>query len=232
MSNSRRNLDLCVRPTLHAYAQLVKIAKERTHNPWCVLLRKPPPRQLVVLRPPPLTLSTLGFERVRVIAEEDTMTEWVTPVFQHGRSFVKDNKDELLYLNGNVKRFPPMDLDLVNYFDLKKLFEDLGYHEFKKMCWYDPRAPSMEASLHPIYGDKKIREMCDAKREDRETNELYLFFDHPIMEDVEWSEEDEMNFGQRDDGNNNMNEEYTDDNREADVFSDDPISDGLGMCKE
>ncbi|XLS81246.1 hypothetical protein HN51_047077 [Arachis hypogaea] len=35
------------------------------------------------------------------------------------------------------------------------------------------------------------------------------------MEDVEWSEEDEMNLGQGDDGNNNMKEEHTDDDREA-----------------
>ncbi|RYR25273.1 hypothetical protein Ahy_B02g058957 [Arachis hypogaea] len=127
------------------------------------------------------------------------MTEWVTPVFQHVGSFVKYNKGELLYLNGNIKRFPPIILDLVNYFDLKKLFEELSYHEFKKMCWYDPRAPSMEAGLHPIYGGKKIREMCDTKREDREIDELYLFFDHSIMEDVKWLEEDEMNLGQGDD---------------------------------
>ncbi|QHO31490.1 uncharacterized protein DS421_8g241950 [Arachis hypogaea] len=136
------------------------------------------------------------------------MTDWVIPVFQHGGSFVKDNKGELLYINGNVKRFPPLDLDLVNYFDLKKMFEELGYHAYKKMYWYDPTAPSYEAGLHPIYGDKKIREMCDKKREDRETDELCLFFDHPIMEDVDFEDSDD-----------------TDEHSEAEVLSDEPISD-------
>ncbi|XP_025649566.1 uncharacterized protein [Arachis hypogaea] len=136
------------------------------------------------------------------------MTDWVIPVFQHGGSFVKDNKGELLYINGNVKRFPPLDLDLVNYFDLKKMFEELGYHAYKKMYWYDPTAPSYEAGLHPIYGDKEIREMCDKKREDRETDELCLFFDHPIMEDVDFEDSDD-----------------TDEHSEAEVLSDEPISD-------
>ncbi|QHO38999.1 uncharacterized protein DS421_4g125240 [Arachis hypogaea] len=122
------------------------------------------------------------------------MIDWVIPVFQHGGSFVKDDKVELLYLNGNVKRFPPMDLDLVNLFDLKKMFEELGYQKYKKMYWYDPRAPSMEASLHPIYRDKKIREMCDKKMKDRNTDELCFFY-HPIMDDANFVEEDEMNFG-------------------------------------
>ncbi|QHO33737.1 uncharacterized protein DS421_9g260850 [Arachis hypogaea] len=136
------------------------------------------------------------------------MTEWVIPAFQHEESFVKDNKDELLYINGNVKKFPPLDLDLVNYFDLKKIFEELGYHAYKKMYWYDPTTPSYEAGLHPIYGDKKIREMCDKKREDKETDELCLFFDHPIMEDVAFEDSDD-----------------TDEHSEAEVLSDEPISD-------
>ncbi|XP_020963932.1 uncharacterized protein LOC110265326 [Arachis ipaensis] len=88
------------------------------------------------------------------------------------------------------------------------MFEELGYHAYKKMYWYDPTAPSYEAGLYPIYGDKEIREMCDKKREDRETDELCLFFDHPIIEDVDFEDNDD-----------------TDEHSEAEVLSDEPISD-------
>ncbi|MED6111896.1 hypothetical protein PIB30_056524 [Stylosanthes scabra] len=86
------------------------------------------------------------------------MTELVVPVFQYGGSFVKDNKEELVYINGSIKKFDPMDINMINYFDMKKLFEE------------------------------EIMEMCENKRQNQGTNEVYLFSDQPIIVDDDFSD--------------------------------------------
>ncbi|KAL4390271.1 hypothetical protein AHAS_Ahas03G0128400 [Arachis hypogaea] len=62
------------------------------------------------------------------------MSEYfVVPVFHHGGKFVRDSGGYMSYMDGKVKRFPPMDLDYVNFFDLVVLFKELGYVEYKEM---------------------------------------------------------------------------------------------------
>ncbi|RYQ95163.1 hypothetical protein Ahy_B08g090219 [Arachis hypogaea] len=113
------------------------------------------------------------------------MSEDVVPVFHHGGSFIRDNKGVLVYINGQVKRFPPMDVDLICFFDLKKLFLDLGYHDYKAMYWYDPTSKTLESGLHPIHGDKETRALQKNKIQNEDTDEFYIYFDHPILEGVE-----------------------------------------------
>ncbi|XP_072060521.1 uncharacterized protein [Arachis hypogaea] len=113
------------------------------------------------------------------------MSEDVVPVFHHGGSFVRDNKGVLVYINGKVERFPPMDVDLICFFDLKKLFLDLGYHDYKAMYWYDPTSETLESGLHPIHGDKEIRALQKNKIQNEDTDEFYIYFDHPVLEGVE-----------------------------------------------
>ncbi|MED6148579.1 hypothetical protein PIB30_054385 [Stylosanthes scabra] len=118
-------------------------------------------------------------------------------------SFVKDNKGELVYINGSVKKFNPMDIDMINYSDMKKLFGEVNTEPFKAMYWYDPTSPDLEAGIHTIYGEKEIIEMCENKRQNQGTNEVYLFSDHPIIVDVEDADDIdgvEHNIGQGIDG--------------------------------
>nr|XP_029143766.1 uncharacterized protein LOC112701274 isoform X2 [Arachis hypogaea] len=118
------------------------------------------------------------------------MSEDVIPVFHHGGSFVRDNKGVLVYVNGEVKKFFPMDIDLICFFVLKKLFLDLGYHDYKAMFWYDPTATDLESGLHPVHGDKEIRDLQKNKMLNEDTDEFYIYFDHPIMEDIEFIDDD------------------------------------------
>ncbi|RYQ92439.1 hypothetical protein Ahy_B09g098668 [Arachis hypogaea] len=58
---------------------------------------------------------------------------------------------------------------------------------------YDPAALDFESGLHPIHGDKKIRQMQKNKMVNEDTNEFYIYFDHPIMKDFEVPfEEDDL----------------------------------------
>ncbi|XP_072085035.1 uncharacterized protein [Arachis hypogaea] len=109
------------------------------------------------------------------------MSEYfAVPVFHHGGKFVRDSGGYMSYVDGKVKRFPPMDLDYVNFFDLVVLFKELGYVEYKEMYWYDILASDMEAGLHPIKGDHEINEMRENKLKNRNSEEFYIYFDHPV----------------------------------------------------
>ena len=55
------------------------------------------------------------------------MTEYLVSIFHHGGQFARDERGILVYLNGKVDRFPRIDVDLVNLFDLVTLF--------KKQCF-------------------------------------------------------------------------------------------------
>ncbi|QHO07607.1 hypothetical protein S245_048461 [Arachis hypogaea] len=105
------------------------------------------------------------------------MSEDVVSVFYHGRSFVRDNKSVLVYINENVKRFFPMDVELICFFDLKKKFLDLGYHDYKTMYWYDPTSTTLESILHSIHGVKEIRTLQKNKIQNQNMDECYIYFD-------------------------------------------------------
>ncbi|RYR59700.1 uncharacterized protein [Arachis hypogaea] len=105
---------------------------------------------------------------------------FVVPVFHHGGKFVRDSEGYMSYMDGKVKRFPPMDLDYVNFFDLVVLFKELGYVEYKEMYWYDILASDIESELHPIKGDHEINEMRENKLKNRDSEEFYIYFDHPV----------------------------------------------------
>ena len=64
----------------------------------------------------------------------------------------------------------------MNLFDLITLFKGLGYHGYKIMFWLDPNTPGMD------FGLKKINEKCDAKMKNRKPDEIYIYFEHPILE--------------------------------------------------
>ncbi|KAL4345737.1 hypothetical protein AHAS_Ahas11G0308300 [Arachis hypogaea] len=58
------------------------------------------------------------------------------------------------------------------------------------MFWYDPTATDLESGLHPVYGDKEIRDLQKNKMLNEDIDEFYIYFDHPIMEDTEFIDDD------------------------------------------
>ncbi|XP_020975908.1 uncharacterized protein LOC110270817 [Arachis ipaensis] len=107
---------------------------------------------------------------------------FVVPVFHHGGNFVRESNGSLVYKNGKVEKFPEMDLDFVNFGDLIILFKGLGYQSYKTVYWYDPRSPDIESGLHILTGDAGINAMRENKMKNTETDEFYLYFDHPVDE--------------------------------------------------
>ncbi|MED6176683.1 hypothetical protein PIB30_090587, partial [Stylosanthes scabra] len=83
-----------------------------------------------------------------------------------------------------------MDIDFVNYGDLVKLLESIGFNKFKKLKWYDFVEDVLERGLHPLNGDVHINEMCEhLMRNIGLVNEFHVYVEHevdvPIPAEVE-----------------------------------------------
>ncbi|QHO03234.1 uncharacterized protein DS421_13g430550 [Arachis hypogaea] len=117
------------------------------------------------------------------------MEEFTIFIFHHGGHFVRDNKGVLVYIERKVEKFLKMDIDLICFFDLQTIFKSLGYFDYKAMYWFNPMAPDLENGLHLINGDLEINQLRENKLKNKDMEEFYLYFDHPIMvtpvEDVE-----------------------------------------------
>ncbi|KAK7260314.1 hypothetical protein RIF29_26269 [Crotalaria pallida] len=89
-----------------------------------------------------------------------TLVLHIEGVFKRGESSV------LQYVDDTVDKFPPVDVDLINYFDLVKMFVDIGYRdsELKKIMWMHPDARDFETGLRPLRSNVNldIELMCDA----------------------------------------------------------------------
>ncbi|RYR21608.1 hypothetical protein Ahy_B03g066917 [Arachis hypogaea] len=107
--------------------------------------------------------------------------EFAILIFHHRGKFVRNKLGELSYWDELVERFPEIDLDLMNFFDLKKLFKSLGYDSCKAMIWFDPNAANFEASLHLIFGDSEINALREHKMQNKECEEFYIYFKHHIL---------------------------------------------------
>ncbi|MED6176109.1 hypothetical protein PIB30_084733 [Stylosanthes scabra] len=65
----------------------------------------------------------------------EQMGDTFAPIFYHGGDLKRNPLGELEYVNGMVERFEEMDLDMVNFGDMKKLFEGLGYRHYLRVTW-------------------------------------------------------------------------------------------------
>ncbi|MED6201053.1 hypothetical protein PIB30_091281 [Stylosanthes scabra] len=81
--------------------------------------------------------------------DEDTYV----PAFHYGGRFDRNTNGVLSYVDGSVKRWMPMDIDLVCFADLEELLKELGYQKYEKMLWHDLNDPLLETGLHEIKGD-------------------------------------------------------------------------------
>ncbi|MED6179086.1 hypothetical protein PIB30_113915, partial [Stylosanthes scabra] len=114
---------------------------------------------------------------------------YVVAIYHHGGEFVRHPNGELEYANGNVDRLDDyeLDIDKLNFRDLKTLCESLGYRSFKDLFWYDITAPELETGLNKITGDEGIRELIDWLRDNME-KEFHIYIEHvvnqPILADM------------------------------------------------
>ncbi|XP_020976842.1 uncharacterized protein LOC110271078 [Arachis ipaensis] len=105
---------------------------------------------------------------------------YVIFVFHHGRKFVSNGNGGLVYVNRKVEKFPEMDIDFINFDDLVKLYEGIGYPDYKAIYWFDNTASDIESRLHLLTGDSGICELCDHWIKNEEKDEFYVYFDHVV----------------------------------------------------
>ncbi|MED6161676.1 hypothetical protein PIB30_062960, partial [Stylosanthes scabra] len=136
-------------------------------------------------------------------------THYAVPVFHHGGNFIRYPNGELVYADGEVKRFDDLDLDIdhINMGNLVVMLDDLGYKNHKAMHWYDKNAPELETGINVIDGDQRIRELIDWLRVNEE-REFHIYVEHtiskPILaEDVEVGERVRAEAVNLDDSSNN-----------------------------
>ncbi|MED6189868.1 hypothetical protein PIB30_100225 [Stylosanthes scabra] len=119
---------------------------------------------------------------------------FVKPVFHVARRFLRTEDGVYVYDDGKTEKFAPMDIDFVNYGDMVKLLEEIGYNKFKKMQWYDFAEDDLEARLHKLEGDSDINAMCKhLMRNFGLTHEFHIYVEHEVDVPVPTSDEGEPN---------------------------------------
>ncbi|MED6116410.1 hypothetical protein PIB30_100131 [Stylosanthes scabra] len=109
-----------------------------------------------------------------------------------GRELCEERLWVVIYANGKVEKFDPIDIDFVNYGDLLKLLEEMGYKNIKKMKWYDFTDDDFERGLHTLNGDADINGMCDhIMRNFRLSDEFHIYVEHVMDVPVPASDEEE-----------------------------------------
>ncbi|MED6149501.1 hypothetical protein PIB30_063189 [Stylosanthes scabra] len=80
------------------------------------------------------------------------------PVLHYEGRFDRSNDGVLSYLDGNVKRFRPMDIDLLLLSDLEGFVKEVGFGKWEKLLWHDLADPKLDTGLHEIKDDADLNE--------------------------------------------------------------------------
>ncbi|MED6225863.1 hypothetical protein PIB30_097766 [Stylosanthes scabra] len=102
------------------------------------------------------------------------------PVFHYGGRFGRDTYGVLSYVDGSVKRWPPLDIDLVSLPVLEDLLKELGYEKYEKLLWHDLSFPDLEFGLHELKGDVGINEMRGAVVMHMGDKEFHIYIEHVV----------------------------------------------------
>ncbi|MED6176435.1 hypothetical protein PIB30_088203 [Stylosanthes scabra] len=84
------------------------------------------------------------------------------PVLHYGGRFDRSSDGVLSYLDGSVKRWMPMDIDLVCFFDLEEFVKEVGFQKWEKLLWHDLSDPNLDTGLHEIKYDADVNAMRGA----------------------------------------------------------------------
>ncbi|MED6142205.1 hypothetical protein PIB30_111501, partial [Stylosanthes scabra] len=112
------------------------------------------------------------------------MSIYVVPVFHHGGTLVTLPNGSVRYIDGKVEKYPPMDIDFVNWKDLETLGKLIGYVRFEAMYWHEVPATEFRDGLHKIQGDRDINDMCDFTMM-HHLDEIHIYLEHPIDVPIE-----------------------------------------------
>ncbi|MED6107483.1 hypothetical protein PIB30_014581 [Stylosanthes scabra] len=108
-------------------------------------------------------------------------TIYVVPVFNVGGNLVRNEAGVIVYEGGKVEKLEEIDIDHVNFGDLEKLLETLGFMSYKKMYWLDSTAFDFETGLNLLDGDDSICDMCQYIMGNiGASNEFHIYVQHSV----------------------------------------------------
>ncbi|MED6208976.1 hypothetical protein PIB30_050100 [Stylosanthes scabra] len=86
-----------------------------------------------------------------------------------------------LKVGGKVEKLEEMDIDHVNFGDLVKLLETLGFMTHKRMFWLDGNAIDLEIGLNLLDGDGSVRDMYNHLLMNIDASkELHIYVEHLV----------------------------------------------------
>ncbi|KAJ1384306.1 hypothetical protein SESBI_42653 [Sesbania bispinosa] len=102
---------------------------------------------------------------------------FLTLILHHGGKFVKDVKNGLEYVGGEIDVWEGLDVDTMCLWTPFDLCKEHGYVRFDNIWWHNPDF-DLEKGLRPLAEDLDIRQMCNiGKVRDWE---MHIYFEHPI----------------------------------------------------
>ncbi|KAJ1410424.1 hypothetical protein SESBI_21919 [Sesbania bispinosa] len=102
---------------------------------------------------------------------------FLTLILHHGGKFVRDDKNVLEYVGGEIDVWEGLDVNTMCLWTPSDLCKDHGYVRFDSIWWHNPDF-NLEKGLKPLDEYLDVRQMCNiGKVHDWE---MHIYFEHPI----------------------------------------------------
>ncbi|MED6126362.1 hypothetical protein PIB30_077654 [Stylosanthes scabra] len=102
------------------------------------------------------------------------------PVLHYGGRFDRSSDGILSYLDGNVKRFRPMDIDLLLLSDLEGFVKEVGFGKWEKLLWHDLADPNLDTGLNEIKDDADLNALRGVAVLDMRPKEFHVYVQHIV----------------------------------------------------
>ncbi|KAJ1376370.1 hypothetical protein SESBI_50021, partial [Sesbania bispinosa] len=102
---------------------------------------------------------------------------FLTLILHHGGKFLRDDKNVLEYVGGEIDVWEGLDVDTMCLWTPSDLCKEHGYVRFDSIWWLNPDF-NLEKGLRPLAEDLDVRQMCSIGMV--RDWEMHIYFEHPI----------------------------------------------------
>ncbi|KAJ1393600.1 hypothetical protein SESBI_34784 [Sesbania bispinosa] len=102
---------------------------------------------------------------------------FLTLILHHGGKFLRDDKNVLEYVGGEIDVWEGLDVDTMCLWTPSDLCKEHGYVRFDSIWWHNPDF-NLEKGLRPLAEDLDVRKMCNIGMV--RDWEMHIYFEHPI----------------------------------------------------
>ncbi|KAJ1439838.1 hypothetical protein SESBI_02060 [Sesbania bispinosa] len=102
---------------------------------------------------------------------------FLTLILHHGGKFLRDDKNVLEYVGGEIDVWEGLDVDTMCLWTPSDLCKEHGYVRFDSIWWHNPDF-NLEKGLRPLAEDLDVRQMCNIGMV--RDWEMHIYFEHPI----------------------------------------------------